>query len=84
MYFVIMPNLYYGQEATINMEYIKYVSEEYIISPYLSNLCTDHIMWKIWLYIFERGIKMDGRNTKSLRYEDFSVIMSGSSNSLKH
>ena len=40
------------------------------MSPFLFNLCAEHIMWNVGLDEAQAGIKIAGRNVNNLGYAD--------------
>ena len=86
-----MRNLYAGQEATVRtghgktdwFQIGKGVGQGCISSPCLFNLYAEYIMRNAGLEETEAGIKIAGRNIKSLRYADDSTLMAESEEELK-
>ena len=74
----LLRNLYAGQEATIRtrhgtvdwLQIGKGVCQGCILSPCLFNLYAEYIMRNSWLNEAQAGIKIAGRNIRSLRYAD--------------
>jgi len=52
----------------------KGVRQGCILSPCLSNLCAEYIMWNAKLDEAEAGIKIAGRNINNLRYADNTTL----------
>ena len=79
----LMKNLYAGQEATVRtghgttdwFQIGKGVCQDCILSPRLFNLHAEYIMRKAGLDETQAGIKIAGRNTNNLRYEDDTTLM---------
>ena len=77
----LLRNLYAGQEVTIRTLHgrtdwfmiKKGVQQGCLLSPYLFNLYTEHIMRNA-------GIKIGGRNINNLRYVDDTTVMAESKN----
>ncbi|KAF7242586.1 Retrovirus-related Pol polyprotein from type-2 retrotransposable element R2DM [Varanus komodoensis] len=84
-------NLYADQEATVRTGHVtiewfktgKGVQQGCILSPYLFNLYSEHIMRKAGLDKSQIGIKIAGRYTNNLRYSDDSTLMAESKEELK-
>ena len=87
----LLRNLCEGQEATVRswhgtMDWFKIekrVCQGCILSPCLSNLYTEYIMWKSRLGESPARIKIAGRNVKNLRYADGTTLMAESEEELK-
>ena len=54
-----------------------------IVSPCLFNLYAEYMMWNTGLGETHAGIKIAGRNTNSLRFEDGTTHMAESEEELK-
>ena len=54
-----------------------------MLSPHLYNLYVENIMWNATLDEAQAGIKIAGRNIKSLRYADDTTFMEESEEELK-
>ena len=86
-----LRNLYTGQEATVRtrhgtMDWFqigKGVCQGCILSPCLSNLYAEYIMWNARVYEAQAGIKTASRNTNSFRYADDTTLMAESKVELK-
>ena len=61
----------------------KGVCQGCILSPCLSNLHAEYIMWNARLDEVQAGIKIAGRNTNNLRYADDTTLMAESEKELK-
>ena len=88
----LLRNLYTSQElepvrtryGTVDCFQIeKRVRQDRILSPCLFNLYTESIMQKARLHEAQAGIKISGRNIKSLRYADGTILMTESIEELK-
>ena len=55
-----------------------------LLSPYLFNLYTEHIMRNAGLDELQSGIKIGERNINSLRYADDPTLMAESKEELKN
>ena len=74
----LLRNLYADQEATVRtghgttdwFQIGKGVRQGCILSPYLFNLCAEHIMRNSGLEEAQAGIKIAGRNINNLIYAD--------------
>ena len=74
----LLRNLYAGQEATVRTLYgttdwfriEKGVQQCCLLSPFLFNLYTDHVMRNVSLDELQAGIKIEGRNINKLRHVD--------------
>ena len=64
--------------SKLRKEYIKAV-----LSPCLSNLYADYIMWNAGLGEAQVGLKIAGRNINNLRYADDTTFMTESKEELK-
>ena len=79
----LLRNLYAGQEGTVRsghgtidwFQIGKGVRQGCILSPCLFNLYAENIMRKAGLDETQAGIKIAGRNTNNLRYEDDTTLM---------
>ena len=60
----------------------KGVCQGCILSPCLSNLHAEYIMWNARLDEVQAGIKIAGRNTNNLRYADDTTLMAESEKEL--
>ena len=58
-------------------------SRLYILSPWLSNLHAEHIMWNARLDEAQAGIKTAGRNINNLRYADDTTLKAESEEELE-
>ena len=81
----LLRNLYAGQEATRHgttdwFQIGKAVHQGCILSPYLFNLYTEHIMWNAEP---QAGIKIARRNINNLRYADDTTLMAESEEELR-
>ena len=92
----LLWNLYAGQEATVRtgqtlatvrttdwFQIGKGVCQGCILSPCLFNLYAEYIMWNAGLDEAQAGIKFAGRNIKSLRYADDTILMAEREEELK-
>ena len=85
-----IPEEHLGQEATFRARYGikdsfkigKGVLQGYILSPYLFNLYTEHIMTDARLDEIQAGIKIAGRNINNLIYADDTSFMAESEEEL--
>ena len=81
--FLLLRNLYAGQEATARNGYGKTdwfqirngVSQGSILSPCLFNLYAEYIMRNAGLDEALAGINIAGRNINNLRYADDTTLM---------
>ena len=88
----LLRNLYAGQEATVRtghgtkdcFQIGKGVRQGYILSPCLFNLYAEYIMRNAGLDEAQAGIKIAGRNTNNLRYEDSTTLMAEIKEELKN
>ena len=79
----LLRNLYASQEATVRnghgttdwFQIGKGVSQGCILSPYLFNLYTEHIMRNAGLYEAQAGIKIARRNINNLTYAGDTTLM---------
>ena len=55
-----------------------------MLSPCLFNLYAESNMWNAWLDEAQAGIKIAGRNTNNLRYEDSTTLMAEIKEELKN
>ena len=86
-----LENLYAGEEATVRTGHgtqtgsrqEKGVRQGCILSPCLFNLYVEYIMRNVGLLEAQTGIKIAGRNTSNLRYEDDTTLMAESEEKLK-
>ena len=86
-----LGNQYAGQEATVKtgqettdwFQIEKRVRQGCILSPCLSNLYVEYIMWNAGLDEAQVGIKIAGRNINNLRYADDTTLMVESEEELK-
>ena len=86
-----LSNLYAGQEATVRtghgttdwFQIGKGVHQGCILSPWLFNFYAEYIMRNAGLDEAQAGIKIAGRNIKSLRYADDNTLMAESEEELK-
>ena len=87
----LLRNLYAGQEATVRPEHgttdwfqiRKEVSQGCILSPCLFNLYAEYIMSNAGLDEAQGGIKIAGRNSNNLRYEDDTTLWAEREEELK-
>ena len=87
----LLRNLYAGQEAIVRtghgttdwFQIRKGVCQGCKLSPCLFNLCTEYIMRKAGLDEAQARIKIAGRNIKSLRYANDTILMVESEEELK-
>ena len=87
----LLRNLYADEKATVKTEQGttdwlqigKGVCQGCILSPCLFNLCTEYIMRKAGLDEAQARIKIAGRNIKSLRYANDTILMVESEEELK-
>ena len=63
---------------------VKGVQQGCLLSLYLFNLYTEHIMRNAGLEELQAGIKKDGRNINNLRYADDITLMAESNEQLKN
>ena len=83
--------LYAGQEATVRtghgttdwFQIGKGVGQGCILSPCLFNLYAEYIRRNAGLEEAQAGIKIAGRNTNNLRYEDDTTLMAESEEELR-
>ena len=74
----LLRNQYTGQEAILRtrheitdwLQIGKEVHQGCMLSPCLFNLYAESNMWNAWLDEAQAGIKIAGRNTNNLRYEE--------------
>ena len=86
-----LGNQYAGQEATVKtgqettdwFQIEKRVRQGCILSPCLSNLYADYIMWNAGLDDVQAGIKIARRNISNLRYADDKTLMAESEEELR-
>ena len=79
----LLRNLYAVQEATVRIghrttdwfQIRKGVHKGYILSPCLFNLYAKYIMQNARLDEAQAGIKISGRNSNNLRYEDDTTLV---------
>ena len=78
----LLKNLYLGQEATVRTLYrttasfrIEKVQQGCLLSPYLFNLYTEHILKNDGQDELQAGIKISGRNINNLIYVDDTTLM---------
>ena len=84
-------NLYVNQKATVRAlcgttdwcRIEKGVQQGCLLSPYLLNLYTEHIMRNARLYELQAGIKIGRRIINNLRYADDTTLMTESEEELK-
>ena len=86
----LLRNLYSGQEAIVRTAHLtdwfqigKGVCQGCILSPCLSNLYAEYIIWNVRLDEAQAGIKISGRNINNLRYADDTTLMAESKEELK-
>ena len=83
----LLRNLYAGQEAIVKtnpfFQIGKGVGQGYLLSPYLFNLYSEHLMRNAELDEWQAGIKIGGRNINNLRYLDDATLMAESEEELK-
>ena len=87
----LLHNLYCEQKATVQTEYgdtewfsiSKGVRKVCILSPYLFNWYTEHIIYKTELDSEEGRLKIGGRNINNLKYADDSILLAESRNDPK-
>ena len=87
----LLRNLYAGQEATVRtrhgtidwLQNGKGVHQGCILSPGLSNLYAQYIIWNTGLGEAQAGIKTAGRNINNIRYADDTTLMAESEEELK-
>ena len=87
----LLRNLKPGQEATVRtghgtrdwFQIGKGVCQGCILSPCLFNLYAEYMMRNTGLDVVQAGIKIAGRNTKILRYADYTTLMAESEEELK-
>ena len=88
----LLRNLYAGQETTVRtghgtkdwLQIGKGVCQGCIFSPGLFNLYAEYIMRNTELEEAQTGIKIAGRNTNNLRYEDSTTLMAEIKEELKN
>ena len=61
----------------------KRVRQGCILSPFLSNLYAEYVMWNAGLDEAQTGIKIAGENINKLRYADDTTLMAESEEELK-
>ena len=79
----LLRNLHAGEEATVRtghgttdwFQIRKRVRQGCILSPCSFNLYTEYIMRNAGLEEAQAGIKITGRNSNNLRYEDDTTLM---------
>ena len=87
----LLRNLYAGQETTVRtghgttdwFQIGKRVSQGYILSLCLFNLCAEYIMRNAGLEEAQAGIKIARRNINNLKYADDTALMAESEEELK-
>ena len=87
----LLRNLYAGQEATAGTRHGttdwfqigKGVCQACILSPCLSNLCTEYIVQNARLDEAQAGIKIAKSNISNLRYADVITLMTENEEELK-
>ena len=87
----LLRNGYAGQEATVRtghgttdwFQIGKVVHQSCILSPCLFNLYTEYILQNVSLDEAQAGIKIAGRNSKNLRYENDITLMAEMEEELK-
>ena len=87
----LLRNLYADEKATVKtgqgtadwLQIGKGVCQGCKLSPCLFNLCTEYIMRKAGLDEAQARIKIAGRNIKSLRYANDTILMVESEEELK-
>ena len=87
----LLRNLYACQEATVRtghgttdwFQIGKGICQGSILSPFLFNFYAEYIMRNAGLEEAQAGIKIAGRNIKSLRYVDDTILMAESEEELK-
>ena len=88
----LLKNLYAGQEAAVRTRHVtadwfkigKGELQGCILSPCLFNLHAEYIMRNAGLDETKAGIKIAGRNIKSLRYAHDTTLMAESEEELKN
>ena len=91
LFFIILRNLYAGQEATVRtghgttdqLQIGKGARQGCILSLWLFNLYAEYIMRNAGLEEAQAGIKIAGRNINHLRYADDTTLMAESEEELK-
>ena len=91
LFFIILRNLYAGQEATVRtghgttdwFQIGQEVHQGCVLSPCLFNLYAEYIMRNAGLEETQTGIKIAGRNINNLRYADDSTLMAESEEELR-
>ena len=89
--FCFLRNLNAGQEARVRtghgttdwFQTGKGIHQGCILSPYLFNFYAEYIMRNAGLEEAQAGIKIAGRDTSNLRYEDDTTLMAESEEELK-
>ena len=61
----------------------KRVHQGCILSPFLSNLYAEYVMWNAGLDEAQTGIKIAGENINKLRYADDTTLMAESKEEIK-
>ena len=87
----LLRNLHVGREETVRTLYgttnwfkiEKGVQQGCLLSPYLFNFYTEHILRNAWLDELQAGVKVGGRNINNLRYGDDTTLMTESKEELK-
>ena len=87
----LLRNLYAGQEAIVRtghgttdwFQIRKGVRQGCILSPYLFNIYSEHIMRNAGLEEAQAGIKIARRNINNLRYADDTTLMVESKEEVK-
>ncbi|CAF1405230.1 unnamed protein product [Adineta ricciae] len=89
---ILMKNLYTNQQATVKTDYEntnwfnigKGVRQGCILSPYLFNLYTEHIMTKAEIYETAGGINIGGRNINNIHFADDTTILAETADDLQY
>ena len=87
----LLRNLYVGQDSIVRTMYgttdwfkiKKGVQQGYLLSPWLFNLYTEHMMRNVGLDELQAGIKIRGRNINYLRYAYDTTLMAKNEEEIK-
>ena len=64
-----------GHATTDCFQIGKGIRQGYILSPCLLNLCAEYVIGNAGLDEAQAGIKIAGRNIKTLKYEDDTILI---------
>ena len=87
----LLRNLYMGQDSIVRTMYgttdwfkiKKGVQQGCLLSPWLFNLYTEHMMRNVGLDELQAGIKIRGRNINDLRYAYDTTLMAKNEEEIK-